>query len=124
MMPEITDGGRLKVTIKIREEGNLVHAECPIDISRPGVLQKLEKLKAKAIEAEVMSAVRRAQEYRSDPFGFGAAFRRRYPREWRIMKDAWSEEFFPVVEVRVAAEAKIRRTQMRTRPILMELVKS
>lgn len=124
MMPEITDDGRLKLTVKIREEGNLVHAGCPVDVSKPEVIKKLEKLKAKAIEGEVMSAVRRAQEYRSDPFGFGVAFRRRYPREWRMMKDTWSEEFFPMVEVKVAAEAKIRRTQMRTKPILTELVKS
>lgn len=120
MKPEITNDGRLKVTVKIREEGNLVETGCPVDTGKVEVLKKLEKLKARAIEREVMDAVRRAQEYRSDAFGFGAAFHRRYPREWRVMRDAWSEEFFPLVEVKVFAEAKIRRTQMRTKPMLLD----
>jgi spore germination protein KC len=118
--PEITNDGRLKVTVKIREEGNLVETTYPIDTSKAEVIKQLEGIQAKAIEHEVVSAVQRAQEYGSDVFGFGAEFHRRYPREWQAMRNAWAEEFFPSVEVRVVTEAKIRRTQMRTRPLLLE----
>ncbi|MEW6770316.1 MAG: Ger(x)C family spore germination protein [Bacillota bacterium] len=120
MIPEITNDGRLKVTVKIREEANLAETTSPIDTSKAEVIKQLEGIQAKAIEREVVSAVHRAQEYGSDVFGFGAAFHRRYPREWQAMRDAWAEEFFPMVEVKVAAEAKIRRTQMRTKPLLLE----
>lgn len=120
MKPEITGDGRLKVTVKIREEANLVETGCPLDVGKVDVIKKLEALQARAIEREVMDAVRRAQEYRSDAFGFGAAFHRRYPREWREMRDAWAEEFFPAVEVKVVADAKIRRTNLRTKPLLLE----
>jgi hypothetical protein len=36
------------------------------------------------------------------------------------MRDAWAEEFFPAVEVKVVADAKIRRTALRTKPLLLE----
>jgi spore germination protein KC len=120
MIPEITDDGRLRVTVEIREEADLAETGCPFDLREPGVVKKLEVLQAEAIEREVMSAVRRAQEYKSDVFGFGAAFHRRYPQEWREIRNLWAEEFFPLVEVKVVVDAKIRRIGLRLKPLVGE----
>jgi len=116
VVPEITGDGRLRVTVKIREEANLAETQGFIYLDRPEVVKRLEALQAKTIAREIHSAVRKAQEYKSDVFGFGAAFHRRYPREWRAMKATWNEEFFPLVEVRVVADAKIRRAGLRIEP--------
>lgn len=123
IMPEITRDGRLRVTVKIQEEANLAETDCPIDIGKVETIKRIETLQAKQIEQEVMRAVRRAQEYRSDAFGFGAAFHRRYPREWRAIRDLWAEEYFPAVEVKVIADAKIRRTGLRMGPVLRKEVR-
>ncbi|MEW6173635.1 MAG: Ger(x)C family spore germination protein [Bacillota bacterium] len=120
MKPEIAGDGRLRVTVKIREEANLVETGCPLDVGKVEVIKQLETLQARVIEREVTDAVRRAQEYKSDAFGFGAAFHRRYPRQWREMRDAWAEEFFPEAEVKVVADTKIRRTDLRTKPLVLE----
>jgi spore germination protein KC len=117
--PEITADGRLRVTIRIREEADLEETECKLDVGEAGAIAELEALQAQVITAEVMSAVRKAQEYRSDAFGFGEAFHRRYPREWRLMKERWSEDFFPAVEVKVAVDAKIRRVGLRKKPLTL-----
>lgn len=120
ILPEITPDGRLRVTVKIQEEANLAETDCPIDVGKVETIKRIEALQAKAIEQEVLRAVRRAQEYRSDAFGFGAAFHRRYPREWRAMRDLWAEEYFPLLEVKVVADARIRRTSLRLGPVLQK----
>ncbi len=117
--PEISADGRLRVTIRIREEADLEETQCKLDVGEAGAIAALEALQAKTITAEVMSAVRRAQECRSDAFGFGEAFHRRYPREWRLMKENWSEDFFPAVEVEVEVDAKIRRVGLRKKPLTL-----
>ncbi|MEW6448561.1 MAG: Ger(x)C family spore germination protein [Bacillota bacterium] len=121
IIPEITGDGRLRVTVEIREEANLSETDClQVDTGGVGVIRQLERVQSKVIRQEVMSAVRKAQEYGSDPFGFGVAFHRRYPREWRMMKETWSEDYFPQVEVKVVADARIRRVGLRTEPIRVD----
>ena len=117
IVPEITRDGQLKVTVKVREEANLAETDCRVDVSKVEAIKKLEMLQAKQIEREVMRAVRRAQKCKSDAFGFGAAFHRRFPREWRTMRDLWAEKYFPSLKVRVVADAKLRRTSLRLRPV-------
>ncbi|MGQ9511872.1 Ger(x)C family spore germination C-terminal domain-containing protein [Thermodesulfitimonas sp.] len=118
IIPEITRDGRLMATVKISEEGNIAETNCAVDVGKEETIKRLEALQAKQIEREVMRAVRRAQEYRSDAFAFGAAFHRRYPREWLAMRALWAEEYFPSLEVKVIADTKIRRMGLRLGPVL------
>ncbi|SHI84192.1 Ger(x)C family spore germination protein [Desulfofundulus thermosubterraneus] len=112
--PEITEDGII-MTVKIREEGNLVEVEGPLDTSKPEVIKELDRLHAAAIGNEVMAAVYKAQELGSDAFGFGEAFRRKFPREWKKIKRDWPE-IFPGIEVRVQVVAHIRRMGMTGKP--------
>ncbi|MEW6573409.1 MAG: Ger(x)C family spore germination protein [Bacillota bacterium] len=121
IIPEITSDGRLKVTVEIGEESNLSETDCiQVDTGEVDVVRQIEKLQSEVIRQEVLSAVRKAQEYGSDPFGFGTAFHRRYPREWRVMKDTWREDYFPQVEVKAVVDAKIRRVGLRREPIKLD----
>lgn len=121
IIPEITGDGRLKVTVAIKEESNLTETDSiQVDTGEVDVVRQLERLQSEVIRQEVLNAVRKAQEYGSDPFGFGTAFHRRYPREWRVMKDTWREDYFPQVEVNVVVDAKIRRVGLRREPIKLD----
>ncbi len=115
--PEITEGGII-MTVKIREEGNLVEVEGPLDISKPEVIRELDRLHAEAISQEVMAAVYKAQELGSDAFGFGEAFRRKYPQKWKKIKKDWPE-IFPSIKVHVQVDARIRRMGMISKPPLL-----
>lgn len=117
--PEITSDGRLKVTVEIREEANLEEIECHLNVAQVDVIKQLEAMQAKVITQEVMSAVRKAKECKSDVFGFGSAFHRRYPKQWREMEKFWAEQLFPQVEVKVVADARIRRTGLRKMPLTL-----
>lgn len=114
--PEISDG-RVTVTVKITEEGNIGEVEPDkIDIAKPGFIEAIEARQREVIENEVWAAVARAQELNADVFGFGEAVRRKYPREWPQYEKMWGE-LFPALDVMVEVEAKIRRTGMVSKPV-------
>ncbi|RDV84816.1 Ger(x)C family spore germination protein [Ammonifex thiophilus] len=118
--PHLTPYGP-KFTVEIREEGNVAEAACPLDLSKLEVVRQLEAAQAAAIKAEVEQALRRAKELKADIFGFGAALHRHYPQEWKKLKQKWSEEVFPYLEVEVKVDAKLRRTGLRSKSLLQEV---
>ncbi|MEW5761609.1 MAG: Ger(x)C family spore germination protein [Bacillota bacterium] len=117
--PEVIRG-RIVMTIKVFTEGNLAEVEGTLDLSRPEVMEQLDRALAAAIRGEVLAAVEKTQEAGADVFGFGEAFHRKFPREWKRIKKNWPE-LFRDLEVRVEVKATIRRTGMigKPRPILV-----
>ncbi|MBO8128889.1 MAG: Ger(x)C family spore germination protein [Peptococcaceae bacterium] len=103
--PELTDG-RIRMTVEISVVGDVAEAEGPFDLSKPEVAKEIDRLCAAAVRREVLAAVAKAQEVQSDVFGFGEAFRRRFPQEWKTIKDDWPE-IFPGVEVLVKVDAEM-----------------
>ncbi len=114
LKPEIKDG-YLTMTIEIEEEGNLGEQMAFGDFTKPELWTSLEKRKAEVIEREIRAVLKKAQEeWAVDIFGFGEAFRRKYPREWREMKDNW-RDLLPTVAVEVKITAKLRRVGLITK---------
>lgn len=105
------ENGRIVMKVKILEEGNLAEVEGACDVSKPEVMRELERANAAAIRREVMAAAHKTQEFGADAFGFGEAFHRKFPQEWKKIKKNWPE-IYRDVEVRVQVEAHIRRTGM------------
>lgn len=67
------------------------------------------------IENKARLALSKAQrEYGVDIFDFAGTFRRKYPREWKELKDRW-DEVFAGAEVEFAVEAHIRRSGLQGR---------
>ncbi len=77
----------------------------------------LEKEKEKAITREVMAAVRKSKELRSDFLALGDKLYREYPDVWEKVKHNWRDEWLPKVEVRVSVTSKIRRSGATSEPI-------
>lgn len=109
IVPAIEDG-RLTATVKVTGvEADVAQSEGALDLSRPETVRALDRALSQAIEGEVLAAAVRAQELGADVLGVGAAFHRKFPRQWREMKADWAE-IFPTVEVTARAEAAVRRT--------------
>jgi len=108
--PEIVDG-KISFTIEVKEEGALVEEQGTLDVSKLEIVKEIEKAKNDVIENEIKKAIDKIQkEYNSDILGFGSAFRRKYPKEWRKIKDNW-ESMFPNIQYDIKVNAKIRSTQ-------------
>lgn len=116
--PEITED-RIHIKVDIKEEGNLGDQSCPENLALPPKIELLEKEKAAAIRDEVMAALKKAREFKTDIFGFGDAIHQKYPQQWKNLEDRW-DEVFPDIEVEVNVDAKLRLTGRINRPAVPE----
>jgi len=104
------DGKTIKFGVKVALEGNLAEQESKEDILDEKVRRALEKEIAGDVQKKARLALEKAQgEYGVDIFYFGGAFHRKYPKDWRKLKNKWND-IFPSVEVDLAVEAHIRNS--------------
>ncbi len=115
IIPEIKDG-HISITIKIKEEGNLVNQMNNKDLSEPAAWEDLKKRQAAAIEGEIRAALKKAQELNTDIFGFGDSIHKKYPELWKEIEPKW-DELFPSLETNVVVDAKLHHPGKLTKPL-------
>ncbi len=116
--PEFKDD-KLKMRIQIEPEGNIAAANIKQDIADPKVIEELEKALANHIKQEIMMAIAKSREFKSDFLHFGAAFRRKDPKKWKKVEENW-REILPEVEVEVRVIAEIRLTGLMSTSLIGE----
>ncbi|KKX53790.1 Ger(x)C family spore germination protein [Brevibacillus borstelensis] len=111
--------GKPQITVTITEEASIADVKCAIHLSSPAVIYELaNKLEDKTM-LQIMSAVKAAQQYKTDIFGFGEVIRRADPKAWGHLKLDWPDRFSQLpVEVKV--KAFIRQPGMITEPYLLK----
>ncbi|MHB8061016.1 MAG: Ger(x)C family spore germination protein [Ruminiclostridium sp.] len=115
---EIKDN-KIHVKVKIKEEGNIGDQECTENLALPPKVAALNKEKAKVIQGEVIAALKKARELKTDIFGFGEAVHQKYPKQWEDMEKRW-DELFPDIEVEIIVETKLELTGQTTKPVVPE----
>lgn len=113
---EIKDGNIiLKTKVKLR--GNLSEIVGNIDVSKEENLKEMEKACSKAVEEGIKNAVVKVQEeFGLDLFGYGLVFHRKYPEEWKNIKDNW-DEIFSEADVEVEVETHMIRAGLINTPV-------
>lgn len=108
------DGNRLHMHISIEEESDLSENNCRgLARMKPETLKQLELLQQKEIENRIRKTIGKAQKLKSDVLGFGDAFRRKDPGQWKKYEADW-ERYFSGVEVTLAIHSKIKQIGMNT----------
>lgn len=104
-------GGRPTITIAIEAEGVVGDIEDMLLVTDSvAAVTSMERRMATVIANEVYSALEKARELGSDIFGFGQAFYRQHPKEWRHLKENWNDQGFQELEVKVEVKSSIRRS--------------
>ncbi|PKM86203.1 MAG: Ger(x)C family spore germination protein [Firmicutes bacterium HGW-Firmicutes-12] len=117
--PEIR-AGKLVIVVEIKAEANLGDSNSQLDLTTPERIAKLNEQQQEVIEDEIRSCLAIAQqEYRVDLFGFGEAIHRKYPEDWKTLKDKW-EEIYPTILVELKIATNINRYGMISEPALKE----
>lgn len=98
--------GNPQITIKIAVTSNLGEAGCPDDLLNPAIWDTMKKQQNQAIRREILLALKQAQALNADIFGFGDAFYKKYPAQWRQIGPHW-QEIFPALKVDIVVESKI-----------------
>ncbi len=113
--PRLKDG-ELEVEVNVNLITTLGGQISDVDMSTSEGLKILEKLAAKEINKEVMGAVKKAQSLRTDIFGFGEAFHRKYPKRWAKLEPDW-EQLFPKIKVKVRSNVIVELVGKTTKPL-------
>ena len=106
--PSMTKG-KPQIHLEIELEGNIDDVQGVFDPEKdPSLIKKIESRMEKVVEKEIKSVLRRCQqELNTDVFGFGAAFNRSLPAEWKKLRGRWNSEF-PRLEVSLDIKTHIR----------------
>lgn len=101
---------KLKVKIDIWTKTDLYENTTGLALNSSSDLHVIERLVEKDVKQRLESALTIAQRLRSDIFGFGNAFQRKYPSQWkRVYRERWEEEF-QRLDVSITPHAQILRT--------------
>jgi spore germination protein KC len=111
--------GKPEVDVTLNAESNVGEVSCKIDLTKPETIKMLEETTSKRSEEVLIASVKKAQEYKSDIFGFGDAIHRADPKAWKKLKKNWNEEFANMT-VNIKSNYTIRRTGTINRNFMEE----
>ncbi len=114
--PEIKDN-KIKMKIKIKQEGDLQEQTSSEDLANPKAFASLEKSEEDIIKEEVISAIKKSQALNADTFGFGDIIYQHYPKQWSEIEKNW-DQMFQKIHVDVTVDSKLNRTGRITKPIM------
>lgn len=113
------EAGTPVVSVKVRLEGRLNEMSGGDESSdKQYSLDRVEHLVAATVSEEMLAALARAKELKSDIFGFGLMLSRKHPREWSLVKDRW-EAVFRDLRLETDVKATIESTGL-IRPYVRE----
>ncbi|RST74336.1 Ger(x)C family spore germination protein [Siminovitchia acidinfaciens] len=109
-------GGEWKMLIKVKAEGSMIQNSTHLNVNNAAALKKVEKAFRQRIKQRMGDAIKESQEMQVDVINFGKEFHRKYPQEWKQVKDSW-EQKFPEVKPEFIIDANIRREGFVSEPV-------
>ncbi len=113
LVKENKPGIRLEIFI----EANLAEVQCQADIADEATFMDMQRAASEELKRVLLSGVHQAQHtYKSDIFGFGETFHRKFPELWREWKGEWAQ-MFSQLPVEIEMNYNLRRNGKITNPI-------
>jgi spore germination protein KC len=101
--------------IHVEQEANIGETLCPeLDTSEIKTFHQLEKGTEKQIKKEILDAINKAHQWKTDIFGFADAVYKKNPTYWKKNKNNW-EDVFPEIPVQIQIHTEIRREGVRNK---------
>ena len=102
------DNWRIELEVKLH--GRITDYSGPGDLGTESELTRsLERRAAAAARNRIEAMLSRAQELKSDVFGFGNLIYRKRPQLWKKLAPDWEEKIFPELAVDLKVEFKLLR---------------
>lgn len=109
------DEGKMKYRIEVSVESTVGDQMCDKDFSDPEAIKELEDAQQKKVIEEITPILEEAQKnLKLDILGLGEATMRKFPKEWKQMKDNWEAEF-PNAEIELQIKSKVNHTGLISR---------
>lgn len=107
-------GQKASFRIDVRATGNLGCEMSTADLTKTTVWKSLESRAAAAIRNEIASSLEVTKRLKTDVYGFGEALHRKYPRQWKHIKERWPD-LFAQANVVISVTVTLRQSGMITK---------
>ncbi|WP_186446036.1 Ger(x)C family spore germination protein [Paenibacillus cremeus] len=102
------NGKKIHIKLVLMGKGMLDENDTNLDLFNNRDIRALEKEFNEKVSQRVVNVIKMVQkDFGTDVFGFGEALHRKYPDQWKHMKEDW-DKLFPEVEVTVTSQLAIR----------------
>lgn len=112
------DGG-VGVALSIKATLSIGEISGFSEMTSEELMPYLAKIAQEEIKRKIVNSFETARRLNTDIYGFGTSVYRKYPKEWRNMKDYW-DEIFPDTELSVQVKVHIPVTGQITQPLGMK----
>lgn len=113
--PHLQDD-RLTMHIRVKTKGYLMESTCQGNFGSPSFIGSLERELEKEISQEIETGWQAVLRLQLDLPGFADRVHRKYPRQWKNLKDGW-EGRLKQIDLDVHVEAKLRNIGLTQNPI-------
>ena len=115
LIPKI-EGDKRRMLVKVNSEDDVQFNGTRLSLYHPANMDRIGREMEKSIQNRLRRTVEMAQRARADVLGFARAFHRKYPKEWKKMKDQWNERMFPQLDVDIQVRVHVRRPGVTDQP--------
>ncbi|MBB3113059.1 spore germination protein KC [Paenibacillus phyllosphaerae] len=105
--PHIVDG-HLQMEVHVKSAGMLEETVCTDNLQDPKVIKRMEGSIQKEINGIIMAAWEACKRDKVDVLGFAGAVHRKYPKQWKRMKQNWDQEFASA-DLKLTVDFKLER---------------
>lgn len=105
------EDGRPVFDVRIKVIGRLGEKQDKVDVYHSEEIREREAAAARAVKAQAEAVIKKTQMLGADVFEFHRLLERRFPAEWRRLKEDWPAAYSRS-HARVAAEVKLRHVGM------------
>ncbi|MET3728425.1 spore germination protein KC [Fictibacillus halophilus] len=85
--------GKLKYVVNVKGKAILQEVTCAVDVGDPKTLLEMEKRVNEELARHIKGTVKKAQDEKTDVFGFGKLLYNKDPEVWKKYKENWKDEF-------------------------------
>lgn len=116
LIPKI-ENGKWSVTVDVTVDGLLVQNGSNLDIMKPSSSKQAETYLKRGMERDIRASITEVRNGMStDAFSIAESFHKKYPEEWKKVKDQW-KSIFPHVKVNVKTHVKVQEPGLITKTL-------
>lgn len=118
-MKPVFEDGQVRMMAKVEADGNFYDQTSSQPLLNLETIDLLEELVAGQMEKEMYQAIRKAQGYQADIFGWGRLLDINHPEIWQQVEPDWPE-IFAAMPVDIKVNFSLRRTYLTDRSFIIK----
>lgn len=113
------ENGKPTINIEVDIKAEIESVIGEFDISKKENKEIFEKLANQKVKSLCEQSIKKAKELGTDIYGFGEEIHRKYPEQWKDMKDDWNK-LFQKLPVNISVNVEIKQLGQIGKPLFLK----